>query len=75
MNWTQNKPTKEGYYWVKRTLRGKAEIHYFENFEHFGLQPTRGRYSTQGWEYFSGPIEKPKHDKKAKRPKRIQKCR
>ena len=63
--WTKTKPTKCGYYWVK----GKAPRHHNPQILRFRIiakmgggqciQPEGGALSTEGWEWFCGPIPKP----------------
>ena len=63
--WTKTKPTKCGYYWVK----GKAPRHHNPQILRFRIiakmgggqcvQPESGPLSTEGWEWFCGPIPKP----------------
>jgi len=69
MIWTQTKPPKSGYYWVygDEPLHIPRILKFVEmNKPPAGgpwhpLQPETGPKATEGWKWFSGPIELPRH--------------
>lgn len=60
MRWTREKPTKPGWYWCYSAGTEKQILDFGFHYGHDqGLQPRSGQFSTQGWEWFSGPIPEP----------------
>lgn len=63
--WTSQKPMECGYYWVKgkrphtnpRMMRFVIGKLLHGNMSR--IQPEDGPLSTEGWEWFAGPIPKP----------------
>ena len=60
--WTREKPTKCGYYWVKSRLHYKRITRFIISpviGDSSHIEPQDGPLSTQGWEWFCGPIPSP----------------
>lgn len=62
--WTTQKPSECGWYWVKgKVPHNNPDIMRFVIMPIINnssrIQPQEGPLSTEGWEWFAGPIPKP----------------
>lgn len=63
--WMRTKPMMPGFYWVRcdegRKTRPEVKEFAVDELPHGngGIEPVYGPYSTEGWDWFSGPIPPP----------------
>ena len=62
LQWNNGKPLESGWYWCREKSRSPIILR-FEPFPGYGLEPTSGPYSTEGWLMhgeIAGPIKPPR---------------
>jgi hypothetical protein len=64
--WTREKPTRPGFYWVRNDTGAKTipEVKQFAVEGEYAItpgaiEPVYGPFSTDGWDWFAGPLYPP----------------